>query len=73
MSETIGSPRQWSAVEWLSGGVFDPLREINGQCIELLCAMADRGQAPVPRGDARGVRAGVLTRAARARGDRASS
>jgi hypothetical protein len=48
MSETIGSPRQWSAVEWLSGGVFDPLREINGQCIELLCAMADRGDHGLP-------------------------
>lgn len=48
MSEMKGFPRQWSAVEWLSGGVFDLLREINGQCIDLLCAMADRGDRSLP-------------------------
>lgn len=32
--------RHWAAGHWLTGRVLDPLYEINGQCVELLCHMA---------------------------------
>lgn len=48
MSQANVTARQWAAGEWLSSGVLDPLREINGQCIDVLCAMADRGDTGLP-------------------------
>jgi hypothetical protein len=42
------SPRNWAAGDWLAGGVLDPLAEINGQCIDLLCALAGRDPAALP-------------------------
>ena len=42
------SPRAWAAGDWLAGGVLDPLGEINGQCVELLCGMAERDPAALP-------------------------
>ena len=42
------STRHWAAGDWLAGGVLDPLAEINGQCIDLLCGMADRDAAALP-------------------------
>ncbi|MEY4761588.1 MAG: hypothetical protein RLZZ200_1444 [Pseudomonadota bacterium] len=37
-----------AAGNWLNGDALQPLREINGQCIELLCAMAERGEGSLP-------------------------
>ena len=34
--------------DWLSNGVLDPLVEINRQCIDLLCGMAERASRTVP-------------------------
>ncbi|MEN9705709.1 MAG: hypothetical protein RLZZ393_1588 [Pseudomonadota bacterium] len=42
--QSQGTARQGSAGEWFSDRALDPLREINGQCIDFLCAMADRGE-----------------------------
>jgi hypothetical protein len=47
-SHVSESPRHWAAGDWLAGGVLDPLVEINGQCIDLLCGMAERDPAALP-------------------------
>ncbi len=43
-----GAQRQWAAGDWFSGGVLDPLLEINGQCIDILCGMAGAEVAALP-------------------------
>lgn len=45
--ENVGG-RQWATVEWFASGVLDPLLEINNQCIDLLCGMADAGASGMP-------------------------
>jgi hypothetical protein len=42
------APRHWAAGDWLAGGVLDPLLEINAQCVELLCSMAQAQSAALP-------------------------
>ena len=48
MPITNGMAFQGSAGTWLSGDTLEPLREINAQCIDLLCAMAERGESALP-------------------------
>lgn len=48
MPITNGMAHQRGAGNWLTGDELEPLREINIQCIELLCAMAERGDSGLP-------------------------
>ncbi len=48
MPITNGMALQGGVGTWLSGDTLEPLREINSQCIELLCAMAERGDSGLP-------------------------
>jgi hypothetical protein len=40
-------PPPVEASDWLEEAVLEPMLEINGQCVELLCAMADSTPAPL--------------------------
>lgn len=46
--EQGGAGPQWLAGKWLSEEALEPLNEINAQCLDLLCAMADGPAATLP-------------------------